>query len=251
MYAFITGASSGIGKELAIQLAKQGYDLILTARREERLQYLKETLESRFTCHVITKVVDLSKEEDCFILTKEIEKYPIEILINNAGFGFVGSITNQSIQNNLNMIKTNLIAPHIFTSWYCKHANHGYILNVSSIAAFTTPPLFATYGATKSYLYAFSTAINYEMKKQHKKIFITTLCPGSVNTEFYRNGEKQSQTGILSAEKCASLALKGLFKKKALVVPTAGMKATYVLTKLMPQSFMLPIQYFLQKNKLQ
>lgn len=250
MYAFITGASSGIGKEFSILLAQKGYDLILIARRKERLLQLQQKLEAHYSCHVIIKAIDISNEANCFQLLHEIETLPIEIMINNAGSGFVGFLSNQDIKDTLNMIKTNLIAPHMFTSWFCKHANNGYILNVSSIAAFTTPPLFATYGATKSYLYAFGTAVNYEMKKQKKDISITTLCPGSVKTEFYRNGAKQSNVCVLSARECAAIALNGLYKKKALVVPTASMKTTYLMCKFLPQSLMLPLQYFLQKMKL-
>lgn len=249
MFAFITGASSGIGKELAALLARDGYDLYLVARREERLIQLKEKLEKQYSCQVITKVMDISIEGNCRELLEEIDLLPIEVVVNNAGFGSVGYVTEQDLDDNLNMIKTNLIAPHIFTSWFCKKADYGYVLNVSSIAAFTTPPLFAAYGATKSYLYAFGTALNYEMKKQHKAISITTLCPGSVKTEFYRNGGKQADVCILSASECAELALNGLYRKKALVVPTASMKAVYMLCKIMPKSAMLPIQYFLQTNK--
>lgn len=250
MYAFITGASSGIGKEFAILLAKKGYDLILVARRKDRLNQLKKKLESRYSIQIIVKVTDISKEENCKQLIKEIHSLPIQVLINNAGFGSVGYLSEQELDYNLDMIKTNIIAPHIFTSWFCSHVKSGYILNVSSIAAFTTPPLFAAYGATKSYVYAFSTAVNYEMKKQHKNIFITTLCPGSVKTEFYRNGGKQADICMLSAKDCATIALDGLFRKRALVIPTASMKLSYITCKILPYWVMLPIQYLLQKNKL-
>lgn len=249
MYAFITGASSGIGKEFAILLAKMGYDLILVARREERLMQLQKKLESHYPIQVIVKAADISKEENCKQLIQEISSLPIEILINNAGFGSVGYLSEQELEHNLDMIKTNIIAPHIFTSWFCSHRKSGYVLNVSSIAAFTTPPLFATYGATKSYVYAFSTAVNYEMKKQHKDISITTLCPGSVKTEFYRDGGKQANVCVLSAKQCAAIALDGLFRKKALVIPTASMKVSYLLYKFLPHRLMLPIQYQLQKYK--
>ncbi|SET59099.1 SDR family NAD(P)-dependent oxidoreductase [[Clostridium] polysaccharolyticum] len=250
MYAFITGASSGIGKELSILLAQRGYDLILVARRKDRLKKLKDSLETRYRCNVILKATDISKEENCLALIEDLNQYPIEVMINNAGFGKVGYVTEQDLSDNLDMIKTNLIAPHIFTSWFCRHAKHGYVLNVSSIAAFTTPPLFSVYGATKSYLYHFSTALNYEMKRQKKPISITTLCPGSVKTEFYKDGGKQSNICILSARTCAELALDGLYKKKALIVPTFSMKATYLFCKFMPKVLMLPMQYFLQKSKI-
>lgn len=250
MYAFITGASSGIGKEFAILLAQMGYNLILVARRQEKLEQVKQNLEKKYQIDIILKTVDLNSEDNCKRLTKELSSFPVEVVINNAGFGTVGFVTEQSLDKNLDMIKTNIIAPHIFTSWFCTHQNHGYVLNVSSIAAFTTPPLFATYGATKSYLYAFDTAMNYEMKKQRKNITITTLCPGSVKTGFYRNGGKQSDVCMLSARECAQIGLKGLFHKKPLVVPTTSMKLSYFLCKLCPKKILLPIQYFLQKKKL-
>lgn len=249
MYAFITGASSGIGKEFAILLAQKGYDLILIGRRKKRLQILKEKLEQRYSIHADIHAIDISTEQNCKTLLAQYASFPIEVVINNAGFGTLGYFSEQDIDHELEMIKTNVIAPHIFTNYFSKHMKQGYILNVSSIAAFTHPPYFATYGATKSYLYALGTAVNYEMKRQRKNVSITTLCPGSVKTEFYRNGGKQSDACILSARECAKLGLNGMFQKKALIIPTAGMKGTYLLTKILPQRIMLPIQYFLQKKK--
>lgn len=250
MYAFITGASSGIGKELAKILAKKGYHLILAARRQDKLEQLKRMIIHKYHVDVIVKTIDLSNEESVKELISELDALPIEIMINNAGFGTLGYVTEQSVEDNVAMIKTNIISPHIFTSWFCKKAEKGYVLNISSIAAFTTPPLFATYGATKSYLYSFGTAMNYELKKQHKEISITTLCPGSVKTEFYRNGGKQSNKCILSAKECAQIALDGMFQKKSLVIPTKSMKLTYILCKICPRKLLLPVQYFLQKQKI-
>lgn len=249
MYALITGASSGIGREFSLLLASRGYDLILIARRGDRLLQLKKKIEQHFSITVCTECADLSSEETCKSIITKYDSYPIEILINNAGFGSVGYLSQQELDSNLDMIKTNIIAPHILTSWFCQTKHHGAILNVSSIAAFTTPPLFATYGATKSYLYTFSTAVNYEMKRMHKDIHITTLCPGSVATEFYRDGQKQSDVCLLSARDCAKMALNGLWKKKDLVIPTVSMKGTYLLTKFLPHAIMLRIQYILQKKK--
>ncbi|MBR3771600.1 MAG: SDR family NAD(P)-dependent oxidoreductase [Clostridium sp.] len=251
MYALITGASSGIGRELALLLARKGYNLILVARREDRLLQVKNKLEQSLSIKVSIESIDLSSEENCKALIEKYDAYPIEILINNAGFGNVGFVSNQHIDTNLNMVKTNVIAPLIFTSWFCQTRNHGAILNVSSIAAFTTPPLFATYGATKSFLYSFGTATNFELKKMRKDIHITTLCPGSVATEFYRNNQKQSKLCVLSARECAKIALEGLEKKKELVIPTVSMKGTYLFTRFLPHSVMLRIQFFLQKKKLQ
>ncbi len=252
MYAFITGASSGIGREFAILLAEKGYDLILIGRRNERLIELKSKLEETYHIHIKTSATDISVEENCNALIQNYSSLPIEIVINNAGLGTVGefsTLSEHDIEKDLEMIKTNVIAPHIFTKFFAGHIKSGYILNVSSITAFTQPPLFATYGATKSYLYALGSAVNYEMKQQKKDISITTLCPGSVRTEFYRDGGTQSNTCIITARQCAEIALDGMFKRKELVIPTVSMKLSYHLTRILPKSIMNPIQYHLQKKK--
>lgn len=249
MYAFITGASSGIGKELSILLARKGYDLILIARRRDRLEELKHQIQSTSSVEVKLICADISDRAICQNIFDEVKHLPIELVVNNAGFGITGHFLETSLEEELALIDTNIVAVHIFTKLFATHLTKGSILNVSSMAAKNVTPFFSSYGASKSYVFSLSQAVNYELKKQHKDITVTTLCPGPVATEFYKKGETQVPVGLISARKCAVIALKGVEKKKALVVPTMLMKLTYFISKVTPNNIMLPIQYFLQSSK--
>jgi len=249
MYAFITGASSGIGKEFSILLAKEGYNLILVARRKERLLELKKQLQTQYSIDVQIICSDLSKREHCLYVFEKVKHLPINFVINNAGFGLTGHSIDVPLEKELELIDTNITAVHIFTKLFVKKMSEGTIINVSSMASQNITPFFSAYGASKAYVYSFSQAVNYELKKQNKHITITTLCPGPVATEFYKDGESQSSLGLISAKTCAEIALKGAKKKKALVVPTVLMKITYFFSKIIPNNIMLPIQYFLQSSK--
>lgn len=251
MYAFITGASSGIGREISILLAKRGYHLILVARREERLKQLKKQLQKKWNkLEIIIEDCDISKQENCIHLFEKYQSYPITVVINNAGFGAVGNFTDISLEKELNMIQTNIRAVHIFTKLFSASMKKGYILNVASMAAFQPGPFLATYSATKSYVFELSMAINYELKRQGKSVHITTLCPGPVNTEFNAVAGADFALPSISAKACARQAVEGLFSKKDFVVPSLSMKVLHMLTKITPYSILLPVNYKIQTKKL-
>lgn len=153
MIALITGASSGIGKEMAKNLATRGVNLILVARRTERLLALKE--EIVYNCPEIkvkTITADLSKEEQCFELYDRVKEYKIDFLFNNAGFGLYGPFLETDLKDELSMINVNIKAVHILTKLFLRDfaaRNSGYILNTASVAGFMAGPLLATYYATK------------------------------------------------------------------------------------------------------
>lgn len=249
MYALVTGASSGIGMEISKLLAMKKYDLILVARREERLMKLKSDIENRYKINVIVKKVDLSKEKECIRLFNECEKYNIGILINNAGFGKVGNFEDIPLDTEINMIKTNIIAVHILTKLFIRKYEKGYILNIASIAAFQPGPLLSVYSATKSYVLNFSTAVNYELKKQKKDIYITTLCPGPVNTEFNEVAGADFNLKSINPKKCAKIALKGMFNKKNIVIPAFGIRLLHLGSKIAPYRLVLPVEYKIQSKK--
>ena len=176
MKALITGASSGIGLEMAKYLAKKKYELILVARSKEKLEQIQQKLPTKTTIIAL----DLSNEQkvkELYILTKNEQ---IDILINNAGFGSCGNYEDLSLANDLKMIDTNIKAVHILTKSFLKdmiNRNHGYILNVASAAAFQPGgPLMATYYATKSYVYSLTEAIYYELKKRKSNILCFIYC---------------------------------------------------------------------------
>lgn len=248
MYAVITGASSGIGKEMALLLAKKGYSLILAARRQERLENLKTYIQNHYPAEVKIAVLDLSDRQACLDFCEKYRNYPVEILINNAGFGKIGYITETPLENQLSMIDTNITALHILSHFFAKRMKKGYILNVASIAAFQPGAFLATYGATKSYVAKFSMALGYELKKQNKHISVTTLCPGPVATEFDAVAGTDFSLAAITAKECAIAGLNGMFKKKRLVLPSTA-KFAYYAVKFLPLDIIIPITYQIQKNK--
>ena len=248
--ALVTGASSGIGREIARELSRRGFRVILAARRRERLEELAEELpgESRVvTC-------DLSDREGCFALYEEVKDEKISVLINNAGFGAIGSFDELALETELRMIDTNVTAVHILTKLFVKDfiaADRGYILNVASSAGLMAGgPLMAGYYATKAYVVSLTGSVSGELKARGANVHISALCPGPVDTEF--NDVAGCELGVkaLSAEDCAKEAVEGMFGKKLLIVPGKDMKAAAVASKLLPRSFVIRTAGEMQKKKL-
>ena len=161
MLAIITGASSGLGKEFAVQLDQMGYETVLVARRKDKLQELKNQLKNNCTCVSL----DLSKKENCFELFKQFPN--ADILINNAGFGKFGAIIDSDIDEDIKMIETNVTAQYILQKLYLESFiknKKGRILNTASAAAFMPGPYFALYYATKSFVMRASQSANREAK---------------------------------------------------------------------------------------
>ena len=166
MKALITGASSGIGRDMARVLADKGYDLILVARNVERLEALKEELKNEYKVNVEYLSIDLSKRENCLDLYNKVKD--IDILVNNAGLGDFGEFSETELTKDFSIIDTNITSVHILTKLYLKdmkEKNSGKILNVASIAGFMPGPLMATYYASKNYVVRLSEAIREELHK--------------------------------------------------------------------------------------
>jgi len=244
MRALITGASSGIGRELAIRLAKQNYDLILVARRENKLK----EIQSLFPDHDIQIFqVDLSNQEQVTQFINNIKPYTIDLLINNAGFGIVKYTSEIQDDLELNMIDLNIKTLHRLTKFAINHMTSGKIVNISSMAAYLPTPLLASYAATKYYVRAYSEAINYELKKQHKPISVLTVTPGPIETEF---GKVSGMTlKGMPVEKCVTIILKGIKKNKAVITPGFAMKCLKFLIRFTPRKLLLSISYRIQNRK--
>ena len=185
MKALITGASSGIGRDMARVLSDMGYDLILVARRKDKLEKLKKQLSTdvKIIC------LDVSSTYNCTKLYNKVKDEDIDILINNAGFGKFGEFNDIKLDDELGMIDVNIKAVHILTKLFLNDfvaRNKGYILNVASSAAFQPGPLMATYYSTKAYVLHLTEAIYEELRKNNSNVWISVLCPGPVNTEFYK-----------------------------------------------------------------
>ena len=171
MKALITGASSGLGMQMAYLLAGKGYDLILVARRKEKLEEIKENLN----VDVQVMALDLSSTFNCMKLYNKVKKQNIDILINNAGFGLFGEFENTKLERELDMIDLNIKTVHTLTKLFLKdfmERNSGYILNVASSAAYFAGPLMSTYYATKAYVLHLTEAIQEEIKQAHKNVYV-------------------------------------------------------------------------------
>jgi short-subunit dehydrogenase len=248
MFAVITGASSGIGKELAYRFAKKNYDLILIARREERLTEIKKDLE-KLNVKVEILKYDLANLESCANLVENFKTKEIEIFVNNAGFGIYGhSITNET-DKEFNMIDLNIKTLHFLTKEVVKIMNKGTIINISSMAAFLPTPLLASYAATKAYVYSYSEALRYELFKKEIPVNVMTVCPGPVKTEFNEVANANPKMKGLSVEKCVDSIIKGLDKKSALVIPGFKMKLLKFFIRFTPNWLLLRTSYKIQSKK--
>ena len=249
MKALITGASSGIGKDMARILAQKNYELVLVARDVKKLEETKNELEKITKVEIIS--TDLSNEENCKELYKKVQN--IDILINNAGFGDCGNFTKTSLEKDLNMIKTNIIAYHILTKLYLidmKAKNQGKILNVASIAGFMPGPLMATYYATKNYIVRLSEAIREELKKEKSNVQISILCPGPVETNFNKVANVKFNLREANSMNVAKYAIKKLEKGKFYIVPGIDIKIAKIGAKIIPSNIIAKFAYMAQKKKI-
>lgn len=252
MKVLITGASSGIGRDMAKVLGKKGYDLVLVARDKERLETLAEELNNSYNINVETIPMDLSVKQNCIDLHKRVSN--VDILINNAGFGDCGNFTHTSLDKELKMIDTNIVAYHILTKLYLidmKAKNSGKILNVASIAGFLPGPLMATYYSTKSYVVRLSQSIREELSKEKSKVQISVLCPGPVATNFNKVANVKFNIREANSKDVAEYAIKKLLKGKFYIIPGLDVKLGIFFSHLIPSKFVAKITYMAQKRKLE
>ena len=248
MKALITGASSGIGLDMAKYLATKKCELILVARNKEKLEELQEKLSTKVTI-IVADLSNEQKVKELYVLTR---KENIDILINNAGFGDFGYFTDTDLNKELEMIDTNIKAVHILTKSFLKDMEKrksGYILNVASSAAFQPGPLMATYYATKSYVYQLSTALYYEQKKKNTNVHVSVLCPGPVETNFNNVAGVKFGVKPLTSTLVAKYAIDEMFKKKLVIIPGFKMKCAKFFRRFVPLKLLLGITYRIQKKK--
>ena len=256
MVVLVTGASSGLGRDMARYLGKLGYDLIITARNKVNLEDLKQELEKENKIKVDVMPRDLSKVEDCISLYEEVkEKYEnIDILINNAGFGLCGEFVETDLDFELSMIDTNIKAVHILTKLFLKDMvkrDQGRILNVGSVASFMPGPLMATYYSSKSYVLRLTQSIKEELNKKKSNVKISVLCPGPVNTNFNKVANVQFALKGLSSEYVAKYAVEKMLKNKTIISVGWKIQLTRVLTKITPDFINAKFCYNMQRRKIQ
>lgn len=255
MKALITGASSGIGWDMAHILSEMGYDIIAVARRRERLEMLKDTLKT----NVEIVCCDLSDADEC----KSLARYApeVDILISNAGFGVFGDLCTTDLDAELKMLDTNTRAMHILTKLFVqefKKRDYGRILNVASIAAFFPGPLFSGYYASKAYVYRLTQSLAEELRRDKSKVTVSVLCPGPIHTEFediakvsFGTGNEPMAKGmILESKFVAKYAIKKFLKGKLVIIPGKLMKIAAFARRIVSEKFLAKCLYFVQSKKM-
>lgn len=249
MRALITGASSGIGKNMAYVLANKGIDLILVARNKDELLKIKANVK----VNVEVIELDLLKEKNVFKLYEMCKDRNIDILINNAGFGLFGLFIETDLARELEMIDLNIKAYHILTKLFLKdfvEKDNGYILNVASSAGFMAGPRLSTYYATKNYVLKLTMAINEELRQSGSNVVVSALCPGPVNTNFNKVAHGEFSIKEASPKYVAEYAINKLFKKKMIIIPTFRIKLGIFLLRILPYRIQLIYCYHIQGKKL-
>lgn len=249
MKALITGASSGIGYQMAKYLSELGHDLILVARDKKKLQEMQEKLKTE-TKIIVADLSDASKVKEVYVLCKNEN---IDILINNAGFGDCGKFDETDLTRELEMINLNINAVHVLTKLFLrdmKKRNSGYILNVASSAAFLPGPLMATYYGTKAYVLRLTTALYEELRRDKSNVKVSCLCPGPVDTNFNKVANVNFSVKPLDSQFVAKYAIDEMFNKKLIIIPGFKMKLANFFSRFCSTKFLAKITYNIQKKKL-
>lgn len=239
--ALVTGAASGLGYEFAVLLAKDSYNLILIDIDAEKLKATKNEIEEQFQIDMKILVKDLSKAEIANDIYKEIKNAPIDVLINNAGFGLFGTFSNTDWQRESAMLHLHIMTTTHLTKLLLTEMverGRGKILNISSLAAFQPGPLMAIYYASKAYILSFSEAIANELKGTG--VTVTVLCPGQTKTSFQQvvseeNCDNKISFNMACPVQVAKYGYDAMMQGKTVVVPGFFNKFLSRLPRLMPR----------------
>ncbi|WP_369715375.1 SDR family NAD(P)-dependent oxidoreductase [Leptotrichia sp. HSP-536] len=258
----ITGASSGIGYELAKVYAENNNNLILVARRKDRLEKLKKEIleKNNSKINVLILEKDLGKANASFELYQEVKKHNIDVdvLINNAGIGIHGEFSKilwADMYKNNSLINLNIRTVVELTKLYLDdflQKNKGEILNVASIASFFPGPIMATYYASKAFVFSFTEAIREEVA--YSNIKIGTLCPGPTATEFEKSPNMEKSTmfaklKIMTAKKVAQITYRDFEKGKNIIIPGTLNKITVFIARFLPRKTITKIAKRMQEKK--
>ncbi len=217
-WALITGASSGIGEGFAKRLASENMNLILVARREERLKKLSDELKEKYNVSIVIAPVDLSKENFIEDLKEFVEDREVGMLINNAGFGSAGEFAKSDVEQQANMIRVNCIAPTILTHYFVqqmKERKKGAIIFLGSLVAYQPTPLTTTYSATKAFNLFMDERLWYELRDYN--IDVLALNPSGTDTEFQQKANTSSGPAPRTVEEVVNTAMKSLGRKISVI----------------------------------
>lgn len=248
MQAVITGATSGIGYEMAVYLSELGWDLILTGRNSEKLRQMQQQLSTR----VQWIALDLAKQDAPFALYRFCKGKRVDLLVNNAGFGLFGNLWETDLQEELELMDVNIRALHILTKLFVKEfrrRNSGILLNVASSAGFLTGPLMASYYASKNYVVRLSLALAEELRRAGSSVSVSVLCPGPVDTNFNNRAGVSFHVQALDSKTVARYAIDGALHGKTILVPGLLMKLSLFGARLVPQKLLAAVTYHIQEQK--
>jgi uncharacterized protein len=237
-WVLVTGASSGIGLELARLFAADKFNLILTARNQAALDLLANELRAAHRVEVDVIPADLAKPAAAVELYNRIQQ-PVEILVNNAGLGFYGDFATSDLEQQTQVMQVNMIAltqlTHLFLNPMIARG-HGRILNVASTAAFQPGPSINVYYASKAFVHSFSYALAQEVES--RGITVTALCPGTTHTDFFQRGNFKAKRapGTMSAAVVAKAGYAGLMRGRRVVIPGWHNKVASMFAKRLPLS---------------
>lgn len=248
MKALITGASSGIGRDMARILSSQGYELILAARSRDRLEDLQKELPAPSEIFA----GDLANPDICLALHTRFRDAGLDLLVNDAGCGVFGEFAFTNLDAELQMIDLNIKATHILTKLFLIDfikADHGIILNVASTAAFLPGPLLAAYYASKAYVLRLSEAISEELRQKGSRVSISVLCPGPVQTEFNERAGVGPGLKGMDSRTVAGYALKKAIRGNLVIVPGFANRVARIGQHFMPVKLKMRIIMAIQKLK--
>ena len=253
--ALVTGASSGLGIDFARQLAAMGTNLILVARRVEKLEAVKHEIERKYNVRVDVFPQDLTAPNavETLYLAVQEKKLTVDVLINNAGFGVYGQFLEIPWEKEKAMLTLDMVTLTHMTKKFAKdmvRRGNGYILQISSLAAYQPTPGYATYAAAKSYVLSFTEAFNCELRGTG--VSCTALSPGVTATEFFEvSGQKPSlyqRIMIMESEVVARIGLKAMLKRRGSVVPGFGNWLTAFLVRFVTRSTAAVFAHLLMKE---
>jgi uncharacterized protein len=255
--ALVTGGSGGIGLELAKNLARAGFDLVLVARKRDALEAAAGQLEGKFgvKAHVFAADLRIPDSPQAIFDFLRNEDINIEILVNNAGFGLGGEFSETELQRELDMIQVNVVALTHLTKLFIPamiKRKSGRVLNVASTAAFQPGPLMAVYRATKAYVLSFSEALAEELR--NSGVTVTALCPGPTHTDFaqtarLRSSRLVSAFGVADASEVATFGFEAMMHGKRVAIPGFKNKILAQANRITPRALSVKLARITQETR--
>lgn len=245
-YALITGASKGIGKAIALELAKRNYDVLLTARSAHLLQQVAEEIKQQYSVTVNFLPLDLTElnaSQKLFDWCVE-NNFSVCVLVNNAGYGLSGYFEKYSLEESTHLLQINITAPTQLCRLFIpvlKQQSQSYILNICSSSAYQAVPMLAVYSASKTYILRFTRALKQELANTN--ISVTCLSPGPTDTDWAKTANvsnkvlKMASKINMTPEKVAAIGVKAMLNKRTEVIAGFTNKLGAFLAWLLPDSF--------------